>query len=96
MDAMASQRQERTKAKATKAATSYEGHSRDAWEQTGAVGEIGPEQLTSKPKPFEDLVVLIERRRDKIVEEFPDLTKEHIAACLDYARDLSEFEVAAA
>lgn len=33
---------------------------------------------------------------DKIVEEFPDLTREHVAACLDYARDLSEFEVAAA
>ena len=32
---------------------------------------------------------------EKIIEEFPDLTKEHIAACLDYARDLSEFEVAA-
>ncbi|MBE0431376.1 MAG: DUF433 domain-containing protein [Dehalococcoidia bacterium] len=33
---------------------------------------------------------------DRIVDEFPDLTKEHIAACLNYARDLSEFEVAAA
>lgn len=33
---------------------------------------------------------------DKIVEEFPDLTSEHVAACLDYARDLSEFEIAAA
>ena len=31
-----------------------------------------------------------------IIEEFPDLTKEHITACLDYARELSEFEVAAA
>lgn len=31
---------------------------------------------------------------EKILEEFPDLTKEHIAACLDYARALSEFEVA--
>ena len=31
----------------------------------------------------------------EITKEFPDLTKEHIAACLDYARDLSEFEVAA-
>jgi uncharacterized protein (DUF433 family) len=30
----------------------------------------------------------------KIQEEFPDLTKEQVAACLDYARDLSEFEVA--
>ena len=24
--------------------------------------------------------------------EFPDLTNEQIAACLDYARDLAEFE----
>ena len=30
-----------------------------------------------------------------IIEEFPDLAKEQIAACLDYARELSEFEVAA-
>jgi uncharacterized protein (DUF433 family) len=31
---------------------------------------------------------------EEIIREFPDLTKEEIAACLDYARDLSEFEVA--
>jgi len=31
---------------------------------------------------------------DDIIKELPDLTKEQIAACLDYARDLSEFEVA--
>ena len=31
---------------------------------------------------------------EEIIREFPDLTKEQIAACLDYARDLSEFEVA--
>ena len=31
---------------------------------------------------------------DEIIREFPDLTKDQIAACLDYARDLSEFEVA--
>ena len=30
---------------------------------------------------------------DGIIGEFPDLTREQIAACLDYARDLSEFEV---
>jgi uncharacterized protein (DUF433 family) len=29
-----------------------------------------------------------------IISEFPDITKVQIAACLDYARDLSEFEVA--
>ena len=29
---------------------------------------------------------------EDIIREFPDLTKEQIAACLDYARDLSEFE----
>ena len=32
---------------------------------------------------------------EEIIEEFPDLTEEDIAACLDYARELSEFEVAA-
>jgi uncharacterized protein (DUF433 family) len=27
-----------------------------------------------------------------ILAEFPDLTAEQIAACLDYARELAEFE----
>ncbi|MDZ7691367.1 MAG: DUF433 domain-containing protein [Balneolaceae bacterium] len=31
---------------------------------------------------------------DEIIKEFPDLSHEDIAACLDYARDLSEFETA--
>ena len=31
---------------------------------------------------------------EEIIGEFPDLGKEQIAACLDYARDLSEYEVA--
>ena len=30
----------------------------------------------------------------QIMVEFPDLTQEHISACLDYARELAEFEVA--
>jgi len=29
----------------------------------------------------------------EIIKEFPDLNAEQIAACLDYARELSEFEV---
>jgi len=29
-----------------------------------------------------------------IIKEFPDLTKEQVTACLEYARDLAEFEVA--
>ena len=29
-----------------------------------------------------------------IIAEFPDLSEEQIAACLDYARDLAGFEVA--
>ena len=33
------------------------------------------------------------RSFDEIIAEFPDLRKEHLAACLEYARDLSEFEV---
>ena len=28
---------------------------------------------------------------DAILREFPDLTQEDVAACLDYARDLAEF-----
>ena len=31
---------------------------------------------------------------EQIIAEFPDLNREQIAACLDYARDLAEFEVA--
>lgn len=31
---------------------------------------------------------------EDIMAEFPDLRKEQIAACLDYARALAEFEVA--
>jgi len=33
--------------------------------------------------------------KEDIVKEFPDLDKDHISACLDYARELAEFEVAA-
>jgi uncharacterized protein (DUF433 family) len=33
------------------------------------------------------------RAVDDIIAEFPDLAKEQISACLDYARELSEFEV---
>ena len=32
---------------------------------------------------------------EQIIQEFPDLTDEQILACLDYARDLAEFEVVA-
>lgn len=29
----------------------------------------------------------------EVMEEYPDLARDQIAACLDYARDLPEFEV---
>ena len=32
---------------------------------------------------------------EEIITEFPDLDKIQIAACLDYARELAQFEVAA-
>lgn len=32
---------------------------------------------------------------EQIITEFPDLQKTQILACLDYARELAEFEVAA-
>jgi uncharacterized protein (DUF433 family) len=33
------------------------------------------------------------RTPEETVVELPDLTRDQIAACLDYARDLAEFEV---
>lgn len=33
------------------------------------------------------------RTFEEIIKEFPDLSEEQIAACLGYARELSEFEV---
>jgi len=32
---------------------------------------------------------------EMIIDEFPDISKEHLVACLDFARDLADFEVAA-
>lgn len=32
------------------------------------------------------------RTVEEVIAEFPDLTREQIAACLDYARELAEFE----
>jgi uncharacterized protein (DUF433 family) len=32
---------------------------------------------------------------EEILKEFPDLSREHVTACLDYARELSEVESAA-
>mgnify|MGYP002777001932 FL=1 len=37
----------------------------------------------------------IGKTQDEIIKEFPDLSNNQIAACLDYARDLSEFETVA-
>ncbi|MBI2645688.1 MAG: DUF433 domain-containing protein [Deltaproteobacteria bacterium] len=34
------------------------------------------------------------RATNDIIKEFPELRKEHISACLEYARDLSEYQVA--
>jgi len=31
---------------------------------------------------------------EQIIAEFPDLNRDQIAACLDYARELAEFEMA--
>ena len=32
---------------------------------------------------------------EDVINEFSDLEKDHIAACLDYARELAESEIAA-
>ena len=30
---------------------------------------------------------------DQIIEEFPDLKRQNIVACLDYARDLADYQL---
>lgn len=35
-----------------------------------------------------------DKNAEQIIAEFPDLTREQITACLDYARDLADFEIA--
>ena len=32
---------------------------------------------------------------EQIIQEFPDLNREQLSACLDFARDLSEYEAVA-
>ncbi len=60
-----------------------------------------PEVLRGKPRidgtriPVGLILGYLAARKtiEEIIEEFPDLSEEQIAACLDYARELSEFEV---
>ena len=62
-----------------------------------------PEMLRGKPRlrgtRIPASLILGDLAAGKTVEdiaaEFPDLTREPIAACVDYARDLAEFEVTA-
>lgn len=35
-----------------------------------------------------------EKSLAEILAEFPDLTREQVTACLDYARELADFEIA--
>ena len=36
------------------------------------------------------------RETDAILKDFPDLTSADVVACLDYARDLADFEAVSA
>jgi len=64
--------------------------------------ESSPEILRGKPR-IKDTRIPVSlvlgylaegKTPDEIIREYPDLTVEKIAACLDYSRDLAEFEVA--
>jgi uncharacterized protein (DUF433 family) len=60
-----------------------------------------PEVLSGKPRinGTRIPVVLIlgylaaGNTNDDIIKEFPDLKREHIVACLDYARQLAEYKI---
>lgn len=64
--------------------------------------ESTPTVLRGKPRikgtriPVSLILGYLAGRRspEQIIAEFPDLKKEHIDACLDYARELANFEVA--
>jgi uncharacterized protein (DUF433 family) len=60
----------------------------------------GPEVLRGKPRlkgtriPVSLVLGYMAAGKtfEEITDEFPDLTREQIAACLDYARELADFE----
>ena len=60
-----------------------------------------PEILRGKPRikgtPIPASLVLgymaAGKAAGEIIAEFPDLARDEVAACLDYARDLAEFAV---
>jgi uncharacterized protein (DUF433 family) len=62
-----------------------------------------PEVLKGKPRIINTRIpvslilgyLAADKAKEDIMAEFDGLKPEHIAACLDYARELSEFEVAA-
>ncbi len=62
-----------------------------------------PEILRGKPRlkgtriPVSLVLGYLAARKtfEEIISDFPDLTQEQISACLDYARDLAEFEATA-
>jgi len=62
-----------------------------------------PEVLKGKPRIINTRIpvslilgyLAADKTKEDIMAEFDGLKPEHIAACLDYARELSEFEVAA-
>lgn len=61
-----------------------------------------PEVLSGKPRidgtriPVALILgyLAVGNTNEEIIKEFPDLTAEDIASCLDYARDLAEYRVA--
>jgi len=63
--------------------------------------ESTPDVLRGKPRIKDTRVpvslilgyLASEHTYEEIIEEFPDLSKSHIAACLDYARELAEEEI---
>jgi uncharacterized protein (DUF433 family) len=65
--------------------------------------ESTPDVIRGKPRMKGTIIsvslilgyLAIDYTAEDIIAEFPELEKIQILACLDYARDLSEFEVAA-
>ena len=55
-----------------------------------------PQVLRGKPCIKGTRIPAAGRETDGILKEFPDLTAADVVACLDYARELADFEAVTA
>ena len=69
---------------------------RQNFKRSGGASRQTLYQRNARPGGPRARVLAARRNTEDIVKEFPGLEAEDVAACLDYARDLAEFEAVGA